>query len=255
MEADYKINWILDECIFDGYDKFQEVQTYIKSIGDNLGKSYADFNKLECCLASLSTARNNGFYDGKDFKVSNYIKFIPEWYINSDCLFLPFGILKRAIFKNQIFNKFFYAKKLFIKSDSGFKLLTGFSIDKSDWDKEIGFLNLSADDIMVISSHKEVVKEYRFWVINGELITYSSYSWSDEPYENPAEYIIETAKTISKQIDLKAYTLDLCLLKDDWTPHVVEINNIYTSGLYNCDYKKLITALRAFEINNFLELL
>lgn len=252
--SNYKINWIVDECICDSPEKFQELQTYIKTIGDVLGKSTANFNKLECCLASLSTARNNGFYEGNYYKVSNYINYIHEWYLNSDCLFLPFGLLKKDIIKNQIFEKFRYSDKLFIKSDSGFKLLTGFSIKKSEWNKELSFLNLSKDDMILISSHKDIEKEYRFWVINNEIITWSSYSWDGAEYDSHMpSYLYDTAKTIANQIKLNAFTLDLCLLKSSFRPFVVEINNIYTSGLYNCDYKKLINCLREFEINNFLE--
>lgn len=248
------VNWILDECICDSPEKFQELQKHIKETGDELGKSYADFNRLECCLASLPTARNNGFYDSKVYRVSNYVNYIPEWYLNSDCLFVPFGVLKRDIFKNQIFDKFNYAKKLFIKSDSGFKLLTGFSIDKDDWDKEIGFLKLFNDDMILVSSHKEVEKEYRFWIVDNEIVTWSSYSWDESEYENTIEdYIYATAKTIASQIDLRTFTLDLCLTKDDWAPKVVEINNIYTSGLYNCDFKLLISKLREFTVNEALD--
>lgn len=247
-------SWVVEPCLFDNDNKYNEAVQYIESLGDVVREARNTTTpEVDCCLASLSTANRLGFYDKSDFRVSSYINEIPEWYLNKDCVFYPFGLLSKDIYKNQLFDKFKYTDKLFLKSDSGFKVLTGNSILKSGWDKEIKYLtNINSRELMVISSHKEIDKEYRFWIIDGNVVTFSSYSWKDEPYSEVPEYMVNTAKIISKRINLEMYTLDLCTTKNNIYPEVVELNNIFTSGTYDCNIEKLIDSLRAYIVDNYI---
>jgi hypothetical protein len=248
--------FLLQECIFDNKTRLNEAVEIVKSnnfepvaiTGHYLEpKNEEIINKInpDLGLVSLNWAKHLGIYDNNAYKVSNYLKYIPEWYINNNCLFLPFWALKVDIFKNEIFRKFSHYSKIFIKPDSGFKTFTGFCIDKADWDKEINLLNVNDNDLIIVSSGEKILNEWRYWIINNEVITYSSYTYDDKEYEEPPEYLINTANLIAKQIKhLKHFTLDLCLTSGFYPhPEVVEINCIYTSGTYNCDLNKLIPKL------------
>ena len=256
-------DFLIHDRIFDSEDSLLEASRIIQSLNWNpeiirghyfepknerLTKQLIGRKNIRG-LVPLNWARHSGLIgmgaNPLDFYVTHYMKYFPEYYLNQDCLFMPFWALKIALFKNQIFKHLYYSDKLFIKPDNGFKTFTGFSVSKKEWDKEISFLSPANEDCLVlVSSHKEILHEWRFWVFDNEVVTYSSYSWEEQEEKEPEDYIINHAKMIATQVKhLKDFTLDLCLIKGNYYPKVVEINCITTSGTYKCDLSKLIAAI------------
>ena len=257
-----KTNFIIHDRMFDSEERIAEAVNVLKN--NNCNPIFVEGHYFEPenerlikslkgqtvkGLLPVNWARNSGIVglgaSPLDFHVTNYLKHFPEYFLNQDCVFYPFWSLKVDLFKNQIFKKFSYSDRLFVKPDSGFKTFTGFPTNREQWDKDIELLNfVNENSIVLISSYKEIVYEWRFWIIGGELITYSPYSWEGQEEKEPENFIIETAKLIAGRVKhLKNFTLDLCIEKGNIYPKVVEINCVNTSGVYNCDLNKLIPAM------------
>lgn len=103
---------------------------------------------------------------------------------------------------------------------------------------------------ILVSSVKDVVDEYRFFVIDGKVITGSQYKVNkqlkyqsliifDKDHVDAAAYAAEQA-TIFKPDDV--FTLDICKTADG-KYSIVEYNCFNCSGLYACDVPKLFAAV------------
>ena len=88
--------------------------------------------------------------------------------------------------------------------------------------------------------------EWRIYIINGEVITYSPYSWNTEAnLEIPIrDDVLSVAKKAYHYLEDLGdnYVIDVCTING--TPKVLEINGVSTSGWYkNIDTKSLFEAI------------
>lgn len=106
------------------------------------------------------------------------------------------------------------------------------------------YSTINGDTEMVISSIKQLVAEYRLFVVNSEVVTGSEYKRGDTVayYEFVPEYVLEYAKkVISMWEPDRAYCLDIA---EVFNPEgssfckVLEINCINGCGLYAADTMK-----------------
>lgn len=259
MQQNKKVHWILEPCIFDKvgkFDRYNELINIIEKNGDNIGKNY---NEPIMCLSSLSTARDCGFYDKDTYYVSNYSKYLGEEFLNDDYIIMPLSKLadpsdKIARVIGELSDDMF-----FIKPDSGFKSFAGDCVEYSkigSFCRKLLAQGVSKNELVIISSAKDIESfEFRFWIIDNKIITHSVYSWAyldnfDEI--EPDEEMVEYVEKVIKDIKIPAFTIDICILEDEFK--VVEINNIYTSGTYNCDLEKLYNGLRNLAIKEHNDL-
>jgi len=256
MQQNKKVNWILENCIFENANRYNELESLIIKNGDQIGKNY---NEPIICLSSLSTARDCGFYDKETYYVSNYSKYLGEEFLNENYIIMPLSKLANASeFTAELIGNFI-SNTVFIKPNSGFKTFTGDCVDYTEIGehcRDLLKMGVSGNELCVISTAKDIKDfEFRFWIINGEIITHSAYSWADSgDYKDikANNKIISYIERIIKDINIPAYTIDICILEDKFK--VVEINNIYTSGTYNCDLKKLYNGLRNLAIKEYEDL-
>lgn len=107
------------------------------------------------------------------------------------------------------------------------------------------FSTVTVDTRVVIAKPKGIDSEFRFFVVDGKVVTYSRYkmgstvfyqSWVDE-------YIVEFAQRMvdTYQPD-RAFVIDIAIVDDDELK-VVEVNSINSSGLYDIDVQKLVFAI------------
>lgn len=99
---------------------------------------------------------------------------------------------------------------------------------------------------LMIAMPKQIYAEYRFWIVNGRLITCSPYKLGDTvsyagvvPFE-ARNYAIDR---VSEMHDIQTYCLDIADTPNGYK--IVEINNINSSGLYRANIQKLIMAIEA----------
>ncbi len=112
-------------------------------------------------------------------------------------------------------------------------------------------------EVLLKPKPKKIKQECRFWVVGNEIVTYSQYKsgrtiWYSESAVSgemiaKAIQIIETVKRFG--LPLETYCLDLCDTYSDYGLNrikIVEINNLNSSGLYDCNVQKLIDALERY---------
>lgn len=185
---------------------------------------------------------DDGYYHLDAYSCSSYYKYFGSRLLNHDCIFMPWGLLKFN--KELIFKSFPNSDKLFIRPNSGKKLFTGTTLTKKWWDKELDIIGglpytiVKDEDMVLISSAKEIEKEYRLLMYNNELIDYSIYEGNYLPVD--INFINFFAKSIDYFPDW-IYTMDLAWTKD--SVKIVELNSFYSSGLYDMDYDKVVSKI------------
>lgn len=106
------------------------------------------------------------------------------------------------------------------------------------------YSTVTKDTRVVISSPKEIDAEFRFFVVDGKVVTYSMYKSGSTVYYSGRvdEYIVEFAQSM---VDLyqpdRAFVIDIAITPDGLK--VIEVNSINSSGLYDIDVQKLVFSI------------
>ncbi|NQX91163.1 MAG: ATP-grasp domain-containing protein, partial [Flavobacteriales bacterium] len=145
------------------------------------------------------------------------------------------------------------ASHLFIKPTRDAKVFTGKVFTEDEW------IEFSQDLIknpehkwvdentqIVSSESVDIIKEARFWIIEGKVISSSYYRFhGDLPFEDSvSEEALQYVRNITQQYQVgEAYVLDVALTWDGW--RVVEANCINCAGFYNAEIGKIFEAIIA----------
>lgn len=104
-------------------------------------------------------------------------------------------------------------------------------------------------ELLVISSNKSIKTEYRFFIVDKEIISGTSYNIEGEyniEKEPTKEVLRYTEEVVNKYPLARAFVIDIA--ETDKGLKVVEHNNINTSGLYKSDELKIIQAINNMEV-------
>lgn len=200
------------------------------------------------------------FFNNRNYKVSYWLPRVDNniSVLNRDALFLPVGLLKK-ISASQLNCIVKQGEKLFIKPDSGNKVFTGFSVKNDEnfienVEKNLMFSYIEPEEMCVLSSHKNIQEiEWRFWIAEGEIITYTPYAWESEPeFSQAPEEVLKMAQAMAKnswQPDY-AYVADFCTTMSGEIM-LIEVNATSTSGVYKAPLDKLLPGIRKTCISEF----
>jgi len=97
---------------------------------------------------------------------------------------------------------------------------------------------------LVIAKPKTIYAEYRFWIVNGRMITCSPYKLGDQvSYAGVVPLLARNyaLQRVEQMHDINTYCLDIADTPNGYK--IVEINNINSSGLYRANIQKLIMAI------------
>jgi len=195
----------------------------------------------------ISNIKNGIFYDEKSFD-QNFYGSLDLPLLNSNCQNLPI---------KDYLNKSF-DKDVFIKPSRDQKAFNAGILEKGYSIKDYIFSQIHEsfyiDEIAIIAPLKEIYSEYRFFVVNQELITGSQYRLNNKLFIS--EYIPESILTAAKEYAKlyqphDVFTMDLA----DTTEgiKIVEYNCWNASGLYKTNIPKIFNAVQEFkeyQINN-----
>ena len=194
-----------------------------------------------------SQAIPGAYYTKDRLACSHYMLRIPlELLGNAEGVYLPFGDFVRR--RDQLY-RLFGASRLFVRPDSGGKTFTGVCLEQETAAFEINSLrqltSVSDDTRVLIAPAQVISSEYRFFIVEGEVVTGSRYHVNGERSIDPevSTLCLKVAEKVAKlpwQVDL-AYTCDVGLFGGE--ARVVELNAFSTSGLYACDALRLFDTL------------
>lgn len=135
----------------------------------------------------------------------------------------------------------------------------------TDWQRKVCVLeedfgdSLTKDTLVQVCCPKKIYAEYRFWVVDGKLVTASLYKRGDRVIYSPNvdQHVWDFAQSVIKHGDItcsmgnsawqphRAWVLDVC--ETDEGMKIVEINTINASGFYAGNVTDIVMALETME--------
>lgn len=226
-------------------------------------------NEEECVIfyGSLETAKliretkkwiPGVFYDKKAYDCSSYYPHLGKHLLNGNkYAFFPYGELHRM--KDFLYAVFGEEDTIFIRPDNGSKEFTGKIVYKERFEKEIeiaGFYGISSNFMVLVSSPKNIQKEWRFFIVDGQVVTGSLYKDGYNKVKLPVydDGALELAKKVgigSYQPD-RAWVLDICQTQVG-NYYVLEIGCFSCSGIYGADIDKIVQSVSKTAIKEYEE--
>jgi hypothetical protein len=110
------------------------------------------------------------------------------------------------------------------------------------------YTTLDADTMVMYSPIKQIYREARFFVVDGEVVTASTYKIGARGHhtaEVPPSMWDYARRMVRKWQPARAYVMDLALTDDadDGYNKIVEFNCINASGFYQIDMQKFVMAI------------
>jgi hypothetical protein len=126
------------------------------------------------------------------------------------------------------------------------KLITGGLFKKEDLLMALAtkITDAHKDKFLIISEKKTILAEYRFFVIDGKVVTGSLYKIRGQLITSDSidkEALVFAQKMVELWSPSQAFVIDIALT--DKGPKIIEVNNISSAGLYKSDVNKIVTEM------------
>lgn len=195
-------------------------------------------------------ARKKGWYPGYIDANISYRKLIDNY--DKNVLNFDAYILQIKTFLEEL--SFIPWDPVFVRPDNDGKSFAGevMSIKQlKEWlvkvrnlEGENSFTSITVDDDIVVAPLQDINAEYRFFVVNGKVITGSRYKLGSRvSYSSMVEpQVYDFAqKMVNIWSPNQAFAIDIALTPSGFK--VIEINSINSAGFYHCDMGKFIHAI------------
>lgn len=180
---------------------------------------------------------------------SHYYAHLGRFLLNRDYIMLPFGELPRC--REFLFDALGRDDRLFVRPDSPLKIFTGQTIAHSTFDEDyefIGFYEFPTESLVVVSSPKTITTEWRFVVVEGEIITGSQYmddgTEVSQPATDPAAMEFARSVVATGYQPDPVWVLDICRTSDGGY-YLLETGGFSFASLYGCDKDAVVRAVSA----------
>jgi hypothetical protein len=248
---------------------------YIPFDDDLIGRCQKIFPKDDCIIfyGSLNFGRKlkklswiPGVYlDETKYRCTSYYPIFGNLLIHKDYIMMPYGDLLRR--KEFLFKTFGSNGHIFIRPDSGYKEFTGNVLSYDGFEdgvKLAGFYDVEPNLLVLVSDVKSIINEWRFVVVNQEIISGSLYRKWDQPEKinigtTTRDYVLlnsrsvkeicsdntalqfakECAKLYNPEV---AWTMDVAQLEDG-SYGLLEIGCFSCAGLYGNDLEKVVSSV------------
>lgn len=198
-------------------------------------------------MMMLEKLKKGIFFNSEKFNFMHYANLdLPL--LNSDNQYYSF--------KNQGEHRF--ARDTFIKPSEDNKFFTGGIIPAGmaikDFVNNISHINYDQDQLLVASSIKNIAAEYRFYVVQGEIVTYSGYKFAgiNKYFREMPKQLLEIATTFAKIYQPhEVFVMDIAETNGQYK--IVEYNCLNGASLYGSDKAKLFYSLEDYMKNTALD--
>lgn len=267
-----EVKWIVDKYMFDEYfpaEVFESMgieyhqMEYIPFVDE-----YQPPYSYEDCVITYGTInciRHLKKYFGTFLREetlkyhvysSNY-KVPSNYFLNHDHFFVTFEHLRNN--REEVYSRF-NTESIFIRPDSGSKSFTGKVIPTRDFDLEINCMdqlyNTSKDELILVSTPKQILEESRFIICGNEAIANSRYQIEGVhriDSNTSGDSIDFVNKILEDQLwtPEEIFTLDVALTPEG--PKIIELNSFSCAGWYDCDEEVVIDKVSRFVYNMWKE--
>jgi len=283
--SNFEVQWILDkdylEICYDSVDNemtqsltrlgisFQVVQWRNRIFTD--GFTHQNDNTVYGVVGSVAFCRNIGtilsakvdmqsvftFFPEEVKHFSKYAPMVkPEHKVNQLGFMLPLGEMRNqgaAALRSSLR----YPEGVFLKCDFGLKSAESEFVlwdDLTSWmDYTLNHTGCSANSNFWLFPSREITKEFRLAIVNGEIITACQYmDFTDKPdtftptlSKDVPDGVLEAASTIIKYLSItdNTYIIDIADTPQGYL--MIECNAISSSGWYCLDHERLMKILSA----------
>ena len=203
----------------------------------------------------VSQFGNFGFgtwtYDFKEFNCNNYYKwFSNDILFNHDNLIITLESFQKNLIR--LFDWMGENDKIFVRPVSGFKSFDGTVLSRKSHIHEIKKLFMydpDPNELVLVSPYKSVKNEYRMVIVDGEIITGSTYRIDGEiqldTINNVSNKFNTFLQNVMSNCKFEVYTIDVVE-----TPNgefkLMEISCFNIADLYKSDMNKIVNALYKF---------
>ncbi len=267
-----KVNWLIDGDLFPEYRA--ELVATIRGQGheaklvhapsspfrwDDVGCSYRETFPPDACVIAhgdielmmrIRAERRwtpGAFCTVEHFFVSAYACRYGKYLLNSDYIMLPFGELERC--QDFLFDTLGRDGRIFVRPDSPLKLFTGQTASRATFAADVefmGFYEFPASAVVVVSSPKQIVKEWRFVIASGKVVAGCQYKRDGQleyrpEYDSRAFDLAAEIAALDYQPD-PVWIADICQsAQGDF--RLLEIGGFSFSDLYSCNKAAVVTAV------------
>ncbi|QDU41832.1 hypothetical protein Mal52_02860 [Symmachiella dynata] len=266
------VGWVIDAGLFDHYR--DQLIADIRAQGhevklihdpkagynwDDEGCSYREIFPQDACavvhgdieiVSRISRERlwkPGVFATFENFACSSYYCHFGEHLLNNDYIMLPFGELRRC--REFLFGTLGRDDKIFVRPDSPLKLFTGQITSTTTFDADMelmGFYDVPANALVVVSSPKSIVAEWRFIIADQTIVTGSEYIDSEKfaPKATIDPKALELAEIIASSAyqPERVWVADICRT-DQGAYRLLEIGVFNCADLYACDTAAIVRAV------------
>ena len=211
------------------------------------------------------------------YRCSVYYNVFGDLLLNYNYFMLPFSELLSK--EKLIYGTMGIDDTVFIRPDSGNKTFTGKAVYRSEFEKDYDIFSMyepRPEDMCLISEPRNITHEWRFFVVDNEIVSGSLYKPDHKTIEcsantkwrgitkqdnlalDLAKRAVKKVPTYPKQNDFDAYIwwpdpawcIDICRTKHD-NYYVLEIGSFSSAGLYHTDTDLLVPAVNAVALKEY----
>jgi len=273
-----KVKWVIDKYLFEEYE--EKLPTSIRNSGmdvmffdymktiqvDDFFKKHFTDEDIVIFHGSHQHGRRISklpVYPGvfltlENYECYKYYGYFGDHLLNSNYIMMYLEMLKEFLI---------HSKNVFIRPSNGYKSFTGQLLPKDNFHESFDILTksyggLDMSLLVLLSLEQDIEEEYRFIVVDGELISGALYMDKEsrnrwEPYyDKPCNDLnaIEFANIMSKiyQPDM-AYNIDICKLKTG-EYKIMELNSFCCGSMYGNDYDKVVNKINQLCVDFYNDL-
>jgi len=174
--------------------------------------------------------------------------------LNDDFVTLPFGEFRRRRLRG-------WGGRCFLRPDTVTKSFAGMVVTEADFDHEMNSLeklqHVMPEDLVVAAAARDIRRETRFVVVDGEVVSGSTYGWNGSgdiglPIDEVSVALARDVASRAWQPD-RAYTCDVALIEDGGDPkaRLIELNSFSCAFLYGCDLDAVVAAVSAAALDEW----
>ena len=187
------------------------------------------------------------------FLCSNYYSYFGEYLFNDYYAIVSLSELKRKLF--YYFGQFGKEALIFIRPNSGEKLFQAQLLDIIDFDKFYQQNKHLEHELMVISTPKTIIGEWRVVCSKEEIIDYSLYRYQGQVSKiraAPPSVLEFAAKMLKIGYGADSvFCLDICTDSDN-NCHLLELTSFSSAGLYATDKNNIVEKVSQIVYKDFI---
>lgn len=288
-----KINWVVDKYLFDEYEEQLthaiELSGAVVHFYDDLcGKPFKEwitekFTEKDIVIfhGSLQHGKQLShlpIYPGTFMTIDNYECYKYYGYYGDNLLnskYMMMGLNDVVRRKQEIQFQLVPARgypyrldnTFFIRPSNGYKSFAGQLMVWGKIEEEINVLlqsygGVEPDTLVLLSNTQKIEEEYRFIVIDGKVISGSTYFDSEnigtfKPHYDKICTDVKAIDFADQMVKLyqpdKAFTIDVCK-RDDGEYKLLEINSFNCASMYGNSHLRVVNAINKLALKEYNDL-